>query len=288
MKKQKRIITILVSLIVVCFGGAIGTHIYQRNIKANQPRVIVTTVALAEVFAKLKIPVVGVPTTNQKLPNVDQNLPRVGNHIAPNIERIVSLKPKTVFVDDALVGDYQGKLNEEHIDLKPVNFTKLANLQQAITQLGTMYHREKAAEKLNATLVLPAEKATRQIKVLVLMGMPGGSYMVGTNQSYIGDLVERAGGKVVGGNGNSPFVSPNMEMINQENPEMIIVLAHAMPQNVKKAMQAQLRKGTWKNIQAVKQQQIHYGELPTFAPTANLHAPAAFAQLHTWMGAASR
>ncbi len=32
-------------------------------------------------------------------------------------------------------------------------------------------------------------------RVLVLMGLPGAGYMIATNRSYVGNLVELAGGK---------------------------------------------------------------------------------------------
>ncbi|SUP52326.1 Staphylococcal iron-regulated protein F [Weissella viridescens] len=65
------------------------------------------------------------------------------------------------------------------------------------------------------------------------MGMPGGSFLAGTKYSYVGDLIERAGGKVVTtSSSKSDYVQPNTEQIAKEQPDVIITMAHAMDQSV--------------------------------------------------------
>ena len=85
------------------------------------------------------------------------------------------------------------------------------------------------------SLSLPQQHPKKQQNVLLLMGMPGGSFLVGTKHSYVGDLINQAGGHVVG-SGSSPFVSMNAEQVAQSQPTVIITMAHAMPDSVFKIL----------------------------------------------------
>lgn len=94
-------------------------------------RIIVTTNAQAQVFDQLAIPLVGVPTPGeqQTLPKRYAKLPQVGNHVAPNLEKMSSLKPDVVYLDSALVDDYQQKLASDHIATQTLDFSTLDTLK---------------------------------------------------------------------------------------------------------------------------------------------------------------
>ena len=78
-------------------------------------------------FDKLTIPLVGVPTPGeqQTLPKRYTKLPQFGNHVAPNLEKMSSLKPDVVYLDSALVDDYQQKLASDHIATQTLDFSTL-------------------------------------------------------------------------------------------------------------------------------------------------------------------
>src|SRR5699024_5727246 len=107
--------------------------------------------AQAQIFNKLDVPLVGVPTpgAQQSLPKKYRDLPQVGNHVAPNLEKIGQLKPDLVYLDTAIASDYQQKLDSEHIIYQQLKFNTLSDLQTTVTSLGKTYHREAAAKQLN-------------------------------------------------------------------------------------------------------------------------------------------
>lgn len=250
-------------------------------------RVVTTTNAQSQVFDALGIEqVVGVatPGAHQAVPDRYKDLPQVGNHVAPNMEKISSLKPDAVYVDAALVDDYQKKLTSDGIQTEILNFKTIVNLQESITQLGETYGKQAQAQKLNTTLDLKDEKTTQHPKVLLLMGMPGGSFLAGTKYSYVGDLIERAGGQVITtSDAKSDYVQPNMEAIAQEQPDVIITMAHAMQDNVFASFKTTFSSANWQSIKAVQNKQIYQAEEPTFSMTANLNAPKAFKQIQKWL-----
>lgn len=247
-------------------------------------RIVVTTNAQAQIFNKLDIPLVGVPTPGdqQSLPKQYRDLPQVGNHVAPNLEKIGQLKPDLVYLDAAIASDYQQKLDSDDIKHQQLKFDTLSDLKSTVTSLGKTYHKDTAAKKLNQSLSLPQQHPKKQQNVLLLMGMPGGSFLVGTKHSYVGDLINQAGGHVVG-SGSSPFVSMNAEQVAQSQPTVIITMAHAMPDGVFKNFDSLFNQSTWQKVPAVKEGHVYRAEEPKFSMTANLNAPEAYQQIRTWL-----
>src|SRR5690625_7722408 len=70
-------------------------------------------------------------------------------------------------------------------------------------------------------------------KVLILMGIPG-SYIVGTEHSYIGDLVKRAGGENAVTDRDEEYISANTEHLQELEPDVILRAAHGGPEEVVK------------------------------------------------------
>lgn len=284
MRKQQKILTVLLLVLLIISAGWIWLMMRPVHETTVSKRIVVTTNAQAQIFNKLDVPLVGVPTpgTQQSLPKKYRDLPQVGNHVAPNLEKIGQLKPDLVYLDAAIASDYQQKLDSEHIKYQQLKFNTLSDLQTTVTSLGKTYHRETAAKQLNHSLSLPQQHPKKRQNVLLLMGMPGGSFLVGTEHSYIGDLITKAGGHVIG-SGSSPFVTMNAEQIAQSQPTVIITMAHAMPSSVFKNFDALFKQSTWQAVPAVKDGHVYRAKEPTFSMTANLNAPKAYQQIQTWL-----
>ena len=294
-KKQIRLLSLCFVLLLILAGGWLWLAFSQSNASDNAKsykRVVTTTNAQTQVFDQLGIKqVVGVATPGEKqsVPNRYKDLPQVGNHVSPNIEKIVSLKPDAVYVDQALVDDYQKKLSSDNIHTEILNFKTVADLQNSITSLGKTYNKPVKAAELKHKLDLKDTSTKKHPKVLLLMGMPGGSFLAGTKYSYVGDLIERAGGKVVTtSSSKSDYVQPNTEQIAKEQPDVFITMAHAMDQSVFDSFKTEFKSDSWKNIKAVKENHVYQAKEPTFSMTANMNAPKAFKQIQTWLADADK
>ena len=286
-KKQLTGLGILFVILVIITGGWIRLATQKNTNTASSPtkRIIVTTNAQAQVFDQLAIPLVGVPTPGeqQTLPKRYAKLPQVGNHVAPNLEKMSSLKPDVVYLDSALVDDYQQKLDSDHIASQTLDFSTLDTLKSSITTVGKQYNKQSEANKLVKQLTITPVKPASRPKVALLMGMPGGSFLVGTQHSYVGDLITKAGGDVIGA-GDSAYTNLNAEQIAAENPDVIVTMAHAMPDNVFKSFDALFSQNNWQTINAVKNGHVYQAKEPIFGMTANLNATKAFNQIKTWLG----
>lgn len=274
-------------LLMVSLGGLlfVVNAQHSKSAKTKSVRIITTTTAMTQVFSALDIPLVGVPTPSSldKLPNKVQALPKVGNHVTVNFEKIVALKPSIVYVDQALTDDYQIKLEAQHIKMQALNFSNYDMLKKSIKELGKQYQRTAQADKLLKKISLKNVKKSKKGKVLILMGMPGGGFLTMNKQSYLGDLVTRAGGEVVGANEQSLYGTPSIEQIVKANPDIIIRLAHAMPTEVTANFKATFAKNPYKQLAAVKNKRVYDVTAPVFSPTANLHVQQAYQQIKEWL-----
>ena len=111
--------------------------------------------------------------------------------------------------------------------------------------------------------------------VLILLGIPG-SYLVATEHSYIGDLVERAGGVNVITGEAVEFISSNTEYLQQTNPDVILRAAHGMPEQVIQMFDEEFNSNdVWKHFDAVKNGRVYDLEETLFGTTGNLAAAEA-------------
>lgn len=288
-KKQLHLLGLCLGVSLILASIWLWFAINQATISTTTKfdRVVTTTNAQTQLFNELGIDnVVGIatPSANQSVPARYKGLPEVGNHVSPNLEKIGTLKPDAVYVDDALVDDYQKRLSSDGIRTEILNFKTVGDLQGSITQLGDTFGKQAQAVKLNKSLDLKDEKKTQHPKVLLLMGMPGGSFLAGTKYCYVGDLIERAGGRVITTSDvQSDYVQPNMEQIAQAQPDIIITMAHAMADSVFESFKTTLQTDAWQEMDAVKQHHVYQAKEPTFSMTANLNAPKAFKQIQDWL-----
>ena len=117
-------------------------------------------------------------------------------------------------------------------------------------------------------------------KVLVLMGLPG-SYIVATDNSYVGSLVKLAGGtNVYGDGGGEEFLNANTEDMQTKDPDIILRAAHALPDEVKQMFADEFeRNDIWKHFRAVQNGKVYDLNSSLFNMSANFKYPQALEEL---------
>ncbi len=107
------------------------------------------------------------------------------------------------------------------------------------------------------------------------MGLHG-SYVVATENSYAGSLVELAGATNVYAGTDQEFLNVNTEDMLKKNPDIILRTAHAMPDSVMEMFAEEFRTNDiWKHFSAVQNDQVY--DLPPeyFGMSANFTHPEA-------------
>ncbi|WP_311079929.1 heme ABC transporter substrate-binding protein IsdE [Paenibacillus polymyxa] len=253
--------------------------------KVQTPRIVATTVAIAEITDALGLDLAGKPTSTKVLPDRYKDVPDVGNPMSPDMEKVMSLKPTDVLSVTTLKYDLEPKFKDLNINAEFLNFESLANMQKEIQKLGDALGKADKAKEINGALDAKVAEIQQKIKgkkspkVLILLGVPG-SYLVATEHSYIGDLVKIAGGTNVVQGEKVEFIAHNTEALQQSNPDIILRAAHGMPDEVVKMFDEEFKTNDiWKHFNAVKNGHVYDLPEPLFGTTGNLAANSALDEL---------
>lgn len=292
MRKQYFLISIIAmfSMLLLLAGcSSDETATAEKTKENNDPedhRIISTTVAVAEIMDALDLDLIGVPTTYKELPERFNGLPEVGNAKSPDMELIMSLKPKEVMSVTTIQYDTEEFFDQADVNARYVNLESIEEMHEDILAIGKEYDREKQAEDIVQHFdnkVAEIEEKTADKKkptVLILLGVPG-SYLVGTDQSYIGDLVEKTGGVNVFSGEEVDFLASNTEHLQQTNPDIILRAAHGMPDEVVEMFDEEFKENDiWKHFDAVQEGRVYDLEETLFGTTGNLAAEEALDVLY--------
>ena len=276
MNIKKKIIALLSVTMLTFMVGCSSSESNESNVtNSNGEEVVVaTSVAVTEILDKLGVEVSGVPTTSYELPESTKDATEVGSPMNPDLEIIKSLNPTCVVSVDTLGSDFEKQFTENNIPSMFVNLSTVDGLKETIANLGEKFDKsEKAAEIIaeleNKENELNLSKKENKKDVLILFGAPG-SVMVSTDNSYVGNLVKIAGGNNIFESESSSFIQVNMEEIIKRNPDKILIMTHAVPEEAKKTVEEEFAKATWQQLDAIKNNKVYYLENGYFGMSANL------------------
>ena len=276
MNIKKKIIALLSVTMLTFMVGCSSSESNESNVtNSNGEEVVVaTSVAVTEILDKLGVEVSGVPTTSYELPESTKDATEVGSPMNPDLEIIKSLNPTCVVSVDTLGSDFEKQFTENNIPSMFVNLSTVNGLKETIVNLGEKFDKsEKAAEIIaeleNKENELNLSKRENKEDILILFGAPG-SVMVSTDNSYVGNLVKIAGGNNIFESESSSFIQVNMEEIIKRNPDKILIMTHAVPEEAKKAVEEEFAKATWQQLDAIKNNKVYYLENGYFGMSANL------------------
>ncbi|MGM9929026.1 MAG: heme ABC transporter substrate-binding protein IsdE [Bacillus sp. (in: firmicutes)] len=253
--------------------------------EATEQRIVATTMSIVEIMDELELDLVGVPMTSSEMPERYKGVTEVGSAMNPDVEIIKSLNPTDVLSVTTLEYDLANGFKEVGLPSTFINFQSIADMQSEIIALGEKYDREEQAEQLAEKYTAKLQEIQERVKgkesprVLVLLGIPG-SYLVATTESYVGSLVELVGGTNVIQGQSVEFLASNTEYLHESNPDIILRLAHGMPEDVVKMFDEEFKTNdVWKHFNAVKNDRVYDLEEPVFGTTANLQADIALEEL---------
>ena len=249
----------------------------------DEHRIIAGTVVIATILDELNLDAVAIPDTVKELPSRFDGLPDIGNAMNPDPEVIKSLNPTEVLSVSTLESDLKEPFEKLKIPADFLDLTSIESMMAEITELGNRFNRLEEAKALNAKLqeeidavqALVKEHETKKPKVLIILGVPG-SYLVATEHSYAGDLVRLAGGENVMAGQEAEYLPSNTEYLYDAKPDIILRLAHGMPDEVIKMFDEEFKTNdVWKHFEAVKNGRVYDLEEELFGTTAALNVPDA-------------
>ena len=278
--KVKGIIALILSAVaVVSLVGCVNQHPESAATKTEvnkEVRLVATSPAVAQICSRLNLDLVGVCNTSGTLPEKYNKVKKVGMAMNPDLETIKSLNPDYVLSPSSLESDLQPKYASIGVKSLFLNLKSVDGMYASIEGLGEKFDRkDEADEMLNEFKTFmdkykDKNKDKKSPKVLVLMGLPG-SYIVATDNSYVGSLVKLAGGtNVYGDGGGEEFLTANTEDMQTKDPDIILRAAHALPDEVKEMFAKEFETNdVWKHFRAVQNGKVYDLDSSLFNMSAN-------------------
>ena len=253
---------------------------------SEEPRIVATSPATVSICDALDLELVGVSESAlTEIPERYVGVTTVGSAMSPDMEQIGALDPDWILSPVSLAEDLQPKYAQLDSEYAFLNLSDLVGMFQSIDELGTIFQREEQAKKLETEFVSfysayqSLYGAEEKPKVLILMGLPG-SYVIATDQSYIGSLVELAGGENVYSGESEAFISVNTEDLETMNPDIILRAAHALPDSVTEMFQEEFATNDiWKHFTAVQEGRVYDLPYDVFGMSANFQYQEALEEL---------
>lgn len=252
----------------------------------EKPRIIATSAATADICDRLELDLSGVcSSTTSKIPERYAEVKQVGTAMAPDMEIMASLRPDWILSPASLQSDLQPKYETMDTDWAFLNLRSVQGMYRSIQELGEIFDRKEQAQKLvdefsgiYKNYVTKKERKERP-RVLILMGLPG-SYIIATENSYVGSLVELAGGKNVYAGTNQEFLTVNTEDMKTKEPDIILCASHALPDQVTKMFREDFKTNDiWQHFNAVKNDRVYYLSYELFGMSATFRYPEALEEL---------
>ncbi|MDU1846981.1 MAG: heme ABC transporter substrate-binding protein IsdE [Niallia nealsonii] len=288
MKYWKIFFSCICLLLLVSCSLNTQAEIEKKQVEANEEndKIVATTLAITEIMDALNLDLVGIPTTQYDIPARYKNVTEVGNPMSPDMEIIQSLQPTDVLSVTTLEYDLKDSFDQMNLSAQFLKLDSVENMLGTIMELGNKYERMTEAAELRSSIEKKMESIKEQTEqektptVLILLGVPGGSYLVATENSYVGNLVEVVGGKNAVTGQSAEYISANTEYLQQTNADVILRLSHGVPEQVAEEFQKEFSENDiWKHFNAVKNNRVFDLQEPIFATTANLNINEAMDQL---------
>lgn len=278
MKIKKFLSALLAGVMILLLSACVNQHPEETSNPLNNenPRLIATSPAVAQICNQLNLDLVGVCQTSGTLPEGYKDLTKVGMAMNPDLEILKSLNPDYVLSPNSLQSDLQPKYASIGVNALFLNLKSVEGMYSSIEGLGKKFDREEEA----AAMLVEFDSFMKEYKdknagqkspkVLVLMGLPG-SYIVATESSYVGNLVKLAGGTNVYGDGDGEeFFTANTEDMKSKEPDVILRAAHALPDQVKEMFADEFETNDiWKHFEAVQNGKVYDLDSSLFNMSAN-------------------
>lgn len=272
----------------IILAGCSATGESEKPLESDETRIIATTVALTDTAAKLDIDLVGIPTTTKNIPEKYTDVKQIGQAKKPNMEIVRSLQPTHLLSVTTIKPEMDKATKGSGMDVTYYDFNSVGGMQKSITEMGKQFNREEEAKDLNKVYddkiaeIKEKTAGKEKPKVMILLGIPG-SYLVSTEKSFLGNLVELVGGENViqAEKSDEEFIASNTEYLYKLEPDVILRASHGFPNQVQAMFDEEFKTNdVWKNFTATKSGRVYDLDEDVFGITSNVNADESLQTLY--------
>lgn len=268
-------------LSLICISLLTGCQKNSDNKQTSDyKRIVCTSIASCEVLTKLKVDpnkVVGVADSKSYLlPKEYEEKTKIGIAMSPDVEKIKKLKADLIISPQSLENELAKKYQNLNIDSLFLDLNSTEGLINSSTELASFLNIENQGNKINNEFhtflknYQDSIKNQPKPKVLILMGLPGNSYTIATENSYVGSLVKLAGSEnLYPHNNGDGFINISKEELLKNQPDIILRTAHAFPEEVMNYFEIEFQDPYYQNFNAVRNHRVFNLDYRHFGMSAN-------------------
>lgn len=249
------------------------------------------TVAVAELMDALEIEnVVGIPTTVHNIPERYQGATEIGRPMEPDMEIVKSLNPDLFISVTSREEALKPKLEQLNIEYLFIDLDSVENIKSSILEVGDVTNKEEKANEVVENIeiqiseLVAKSEGLEKPRVLMLFGSPK-SIMIATPKSYIGSLLESLNipniSEDIVPNAEQAYLPINLEDIVTQDPDIIVRMTHANPEDSKAMMDAEFNNSeVWQSMRAVKEGKVVDLENGLFSVSGSVDVGEALERLY--------
>ena len=169
-------------------------------------------------------------TTFCKYPEDAKTKPKVGGYFSPSLEKIISLKPDIVIMQNSSI-KLSKKLNKLGIKSKIVKLKSLEDIKNTISSIGGILNKNQQASEILNDLDIKLKQTANILKnkkILIVIGhntkLEKRIFVAGQNL-YFDDIINRSGNTNAFKSKRAGQPILNLENIIATNPDIVILLA---------------------------------------------------------------
>lgn len=242
-----------------------------RSITVNAPakRIVALSLTATEILVDIGANPIGRPSSATH-PAAALRIPEVGSAYRPEPEKILGLRPDLLIGSVGTTAASARQLGALPVPLIVTADSSLKDVYDTYTLFGKLTNREAYAQarldflksRVKRVIAQVPSKATKP-KVLALLAA-GGQVFSTTDETYIGDLLEKAGANNVAKGTPSAdprqpgFVVLSLEQIVAANPDVIIAFRAVTAAGTQAPSPTERleQSAAWKNLNAVKNNRV--------------------------------
>ncbi len=243
-----------------------------RAVTVNAPakRIVALSLTATEILIDIGANPIGRPSSATH-PEAALRIPEVGSAYRPDLEKILGLRPDLLIGSVGTTAASARQLGALTVPLIVTSDSSLKDVYDTYTMFGKLTNRETYAQarldflksRVKRILAKVPSKVAKP-KVLALLAA-GGQVFSTTDETYIGDLLEKIGANNVAKGTPSAdprqpgFVVLSLEQIVAANPDVIVAFravtasGAVAPSPVERLEQS----AAWKNLNAVRNNRVH-------------------------------
>lgn len=251
-------------------------------------RIVAGTVAATNVLGALDVDLVGIPTTENPIPEKFQGLPEVGIAHTPDLEVVASLEPDLFILDANFKEANEETLAEFGINAFYFETHTYEAFLNSIGDLGVEIGRDEEATALinsleNSVLEANANRTDEGPRVAIIFGA-GDDFMLETENSYLGDIVNMMGAVNIAseleGGLHAPRLPFSLEQILVADPDIVLRFAHGPIEQTREMFDQMFDADpTFQSLTAVAEDRVYDLDPQVFGVSANLQVAEAFKEL---------